>query len=152
MIQNPELEQITNACKLFEIIDKKGNGKINKEELFNGLNELYKSDKLKDDVDKIFENLDINNDLYIEYEEFIRAAIDKSIFLTDSSLRFAFNFFDKNNRGEITVEDLCSIFAGDDISNEELDRVKKIVKKINPSEIIKYNEFCQIMKTFISPQ
>ena len=149
---HPELEQITNACKLFEIIDKKGNGKINKEELFNGLNELYKSDKLKDDVDKIFENLDINNDLYIEYEEFIRAAIDKSIFLTDSSLRFAFNFFDKNNRGEITVEDLCSIFSGDDISNDELDRVKKIVKKINPSEIIKYNEFCQIMKTFISPQ
>jgi calcium-dependent protein kinase len=149
---HPELDQINNAGKLFEIIDKKGNGKINKEELFNGLNELYKSEKLKDDVDKIFENLDVNNDLYIEYEEFIRAAIDKSIFLTESSLKFAFNFFDKNGRGEITVEDLCSIFAGDEISNEELDRVKKIVKKINPSEKIRYNEFCEIMKTFINPQ
>jgi hypothetical protein len=47
---------------------------------------------------------------------------------------------------------LCSIFSGDDISSDELDRVKKIVKKINPSEIIKYNEFCEIMKTFINPQ
>ena len=149
---NPELEEIDNACKLFEIIDKKGNGKINKDELYNGLSELYKSEKLKDDVNKIFENLDINNDLYLEYEEFIRAAIDRSIFLTESSLKFAFNYFDKDNKGEITVDDLCSIFSGDTLSKNELERVRKLVKKISPDEKIRYKEFCEIMKAFISPQ
>ena len=149
---HPELEEIDNACKLFEIIDKKGNGKINKDELYNGLSELYKSVKLKDDVDKIFENLDINNDLYLEYEEFIRAAIDRSIFLTESSLKFAFNYFDKDNKGEITVDDLCSIFSGDTLSKNELERVRKLVKKISPDEKIRYKEFCEIMKAFISPQ
>ena len=149
---HPELEEIDNACKLFEIIDKKGNGKINKDELYNGLSELYKSVKLKDDVDKIFENLDINNDLYLEYEEFIRAAIDRSIFLTESSLKFAFNYFDKDNKGEITVDDLCSIFSGDTLSKNELERVRKLVKKISPDEKIRYKEFCQIMKAFIAPQ
>ena len=148
---HPELEDIDNACKLFGIIDKKGNGKINKEELYNGLSELYKSEKLKDDIDKIFENLDINKDLYLEYEEFVRAAIDKSIFLTDSSLKFAFKYFDKDNKGDITVEDLCSIFSGDSLSKKELERIKKLVKKITPDEKIRYKEFCEIMKAFLGP-
>ena len=28
----------------------------------------------------------------LEYEEFVRAAIDKSIFLTDKNMKFAFNY------------------------------------------------------------
>ena len=92
------------------MIDKNGNGKINQEELYNGLSELYKSDRLKEDVAEIFRNIDINNDLYLEYEEFVRAAIDKSIFLTDDSLKFAFNFFDKEGKGEITAKDLINVF------------------------------------------
>ena len=147
---HPELEEVNNACKLFGIIDKKGNGKINKEELYNGLSELYQSDKLKDDVDKIFKNLDVNNDLYLEYEEFIRAAIDKSIFLTDDSLKFAFNYFDKDGKGEITVDDLCSIFSGDELSKDEQDKVRKAVQKISPDEKINFSGFCEIMKSFIS--
>lgn len=146
---HPELEEVDNACKFFGIIDKKGNGKINKEELYNGLSEIYKSDKLKEDVEKIFENLDINKDLYLEYEEFVRAAIDKSIFLTDSSLKFAFNYFDKDNKGEITVEDLCSIFSGDSLSKKELERIKKLVNKISHDEKIRFQEFCEIMKAFL---
>jgi Ca2+-binding EF-hand superfamily protein len=149
---HPELDEIDNACKLFEKIDKKGNGKINKEELYAGLKEIYKSDRLKEDVDKIFENLDINNDLYLEYEEFVRAAIDRSIFLTEKSLKFAFNYFDKESKGEITVDDLCSIFSGEDISKEEMEDVRKIVKKISLDEKIRYREFCEIMKQFISPK
>ena len=146
---HPELDEINNACKLFEIIDKKGNGKINKAELLEGLKDIYKNDNLEEDCNKIFENLDVNNDLYLEYEEFIRAAIDKSIFLTEKSLKFAFNYFDKDGKGEITVDDLCSIFAGDEISKNEIEKVKKIIKKISKDEKIRYEEFSQIMKQFL---
>ena len=146
---NPELKEVDDACKIFGIIDKKGNGKINKEELFDGLSTIYQSDKLKQDVDEIFENLDVNNDLYLEYEEFVRAAIDKSIFLTESSLKFAFNFFDKSNKGEITVDDLINILSGDEVSNEEMERVREMIKNISPDEKIKFGEFKEIMKNFI---
>ena len=144
-----ELEEVNNSKKLFEIIDKKGNGKINKAELLEGLKDIYKNDNLEEDCNKIFENLDVNNDLYLEYEEFIRAAIDKSIFLTEKSLKFAFNYFDKDGKGEITVDDLCSIFAGDEISKNEIEKVKKIIKKISKDEKIRYEEFSQIMKQFL---
>ena len=147
---NPQLKEVDDACKIFGIIDKNGNGKINKEELFNGLSDIYQSDKLKQDVDEIFENLDVNNDLYLEYEEFIRAAIDKSIFLTENSLKFAFNFFDKSNKGEITPEDLISILSGDEVSKEEKERVRNMIKNISHDEKIKFGEFSEIMKSFIN--
>ena len=149
---NPELEEINNAGKLFEIIDKKGNGKINKEEFYNGLSEFYKSANLKNDIDKIFENIDIKKDLYIEYEEFVRAAIDRSIFLSSSYLKFAFKYFDRENKGEITVDDLCSIFSGDELSKNEIDKIRKLVQKISLDEKIRYKEFCTIMKSFIGQQ
>ena len=147
---NPDLKEVDDACKIFGLIDKNGNGKINKEELFNGLSDIYQSDKLQQDVDEIFKNLDVNNDLYLETEEFVRAAIDKSIFLTEKSLKFAFNFFDKTNKGEITVNDLINIFSGDDVSKEEMERVREMVGKISPDEKIRFEEFCEIMKAFLS--
>ena len=154
---NPELKEVDDACKIFGTIDKNGNGKINKEELYNGLCDIYQknkieiaNDKLKKDVEEIFTNLDVNNDLYLEYEEFVRAAIDKSIFLTENSLKFAFNFFDKSNKGEITVDDLISVLSGDEVSDDEMEKVRNIIKKISPNEKIRFEEFSQIMKTFIN--
>ena len=151
---HPELEEVDTACKLFGIIDKKGNGKITKEEFYNGLNPLYKNEKLKDDIDKIFENLDTNGSKYLQCEEFVRAAIDKSIFLTDDSMKFAFNYFDKDGKGEITIDDLISIFSGDVQKSDELDKIKKMIKDASHSndEKIRFKEFCDIMKSFIASQ
>ena len=118
--------------------------------LYNGLSDIYQSDKLKQDVDEIFQNLDVNNDLYLEYEEFVRAAIDKSIFLTEESLKFAFNFFDKSGKGEITENDLLNVFSGDEVSKEEIEKVRKMIKEISGKEGIRFGEFCSIMKAFIN--
>ena len=149
-----ELEDVDNASKLFGIIDKNGNGKITKEDLYNGLKEFYKSETLKEDVDKIFENLDNTGSKYLDYEEFIRAAIDKSIFLTDENMKFAFNYFDKDGKGEITIDDLCSIFSGGVLSKSDLEKTRNIIKEVSSShdEKIRFKEFCGIMKTFISSQ
>ena len=149
---HPELEEVDDACKLFGIIDKKGNGKITKEELYNGLSPFYKNENLKDEIDKIFENLVINGSIYLDYEEFVRAAIDKSIFLTEDSMKFAFNYFDKDGKGEITIDDLASIFSSDDKSKNELKKIKKMIKEAsgNNDEKIRFKEFCDIMKAFMS--
>ena len=151
---HPELEEVDDACKLFGLIDKKGNGKISKEEFYNGLNPLYKNENLKNDIDKIFENLDTDGNKYIECEEFVRAAIDKSIFLTEENMKFAFNYFDKDGKGEITIDDLVSIFSGDVQNKGELEKIRKMIKDISSSrdEKIRFKDFCDIMKSFISSQ
>ena len=148
----PDLDEIVNANKLFSKIDKKGNGRINSEELYNGLNEIIKSTQLKQDTIKIFENLDVNGNNYIDYEQFVRAAIDKTVFLTDDALKLSFNFFDKEEKGEITFDSIAKIY-GESIQNkcnvdEEL---KKIIKEVSKGdeEKIDYPLFCELMKNIL---
>ena len=151
---HPELEEVDDACKLFGLIDKKGNGKITKEEFYDGLSPLYKNEKLKDYINKIFENLDTDGNKYIECEEFVRAAIDKTIFLTDDNMKFAFNYFDKNGKGEIRVDDLVSIFSADVQNKKELEKITNMIKDVSSShdDKIRFKEFFNIMKSFISSQ
>ena len=144
---HPELEEIDLATKLFAKIDKKGNGKITKEELYAELKTFFQSENLEDDVNKIF-----GNKKYIDNEEFLRAAIDKKIFLTEDSLKFAFNYFDKNGNGEINADDICSIFSEGKLSKKEIEKAKKMIKEANNSkvEVIKYPEFCESMRQFLN--
>ena len=69
-------------------------------------------------------------------------------------MKFAFNYFDKDGKGEITIDDLCSIFSGDVLSKNELEKTRKMIKDATKSndEIIRFKEFCDIMKTFIANQ
>ena len=48
----------------------------------------------------------MNNNGFIEYEEFVRAAINKEIFITDHILLFAFKYFDKDGSDEITFDEI----------------------------------------------
>ena len=90
---------------------KLNNGKITKEELFMGLSERYKSGTLMKDIEQIYNNLSMDNNGYIGYEEFVRAAVSKEYFVKDNILRYAFRYFDKDDSGEITfdeIKQLCS--------------------------------------------
>ena len=144
---HPELKEIDLACKIFEKIDKKGNGKIKKEEFYEGLSSFYKYDQLQEDINKIFEK-----NKYIKCEGFIRAVIDKKIFLSKDLLGFAFNHFDKEKKGEITIDEICSIFSEGKLTKKEIEQAKKMIKEANPdkSENINFRHFCEIMKSFLN--
>jgi len=147
-----DIEDIDNACKLFGILDVDGNGKITKDELFIGLSSIIKSENLKSDVNQIFLNLDIDNSKYISYEEFVRAAIDKNIFLNDKLLKYAFQYFDKDNSGEITIDELASIFK-DHIKNKDCKKeLNSILKEvdINNDRVIDFEEFTKLMINLLS--
>ena len=156
---HPELKEVELACKIFSKIDTKGNGKITKDELYNGLSSFYQSENLKNDVDKIFKNFSNFKDIsknhkdnkYLEYEKFVRGSIDKKIFLTEESLKFAFNYLDKGGKGEINADDICNIFLEGNLGKYDIEKAKKIIKEStkNKTEIIKYEDFCEIMKAFL---
>lgn len=139
----PQLDEIVNACKLFNQMNTSGNGKLTKEELLKGLEKKIHKKTLKEDVDEIFEEMDSNNNGYIEYEEFVRAAIDKTIFLTDNFLKFAFKYFDKDGSGQISYNEIAEIF-GDSIAKGDVkESLKAIINQvdINGDGKISANEF-----------
>ena len=147
--QFPRIKDVINACKLFNQIDKNGDGKISKEELYKGLSGRYNTDNLEKEVDLIFKNLDMDNNGYIEYEEFVRAAVSKEYFVNENVLRFAFRYFDKDNSGEIEYKEIKELFSK---SIEDKDNVEQTLKEIikevdiNNDGKINFKEFSIVMK------
>ena len=148
----PQMKDVVNACKLFNQIDVNGDGKINKDELLKGLQNRIKSDTLKKDVDIIFQNIDMDNNGYIEYEEFVRGAVSKERFINTKVIQFAFRYFDKDGSGEITFDEIEEVFKDSiqDKSNVH-EALKKIIAEVdtNGDGIISFNEFADIMKKML---
>ena len=152
-----QLNQAHDAVKLFNQIDKNGDGKISKDELFNGLQPYKKEisdDELKKQVDIIFNNIDSDHNGYLEYEEFVRAAIDKDHFLSVNFLQFAFNYFDKDHDGEITLEEVKNKFFLSDKNRNNAKAQEQLQQSFNEIDIngdgkLSFEEFGKMMENII---
>ena len=148
----PQMKDVINACKLFNQIDINGDGKITEKELFKGLSTKIKSNTLQNDVHEIYKNLDMDNNGFIEYEEFVRAAVSKEKFMSDNVLRFAFRYFDKDGSGEITFDEIEEVFKkGLSTKINVHDGLKKIIEEVdvNGDGIISFDEFEIVMKKML---
>ena len=106
----------------------------------------------KHEIFEIFNNIDIDKNNYIEQEEFAKAAIDKNVFLSEKMLKFAFNFFDKDNNGLITIEEILKLFKNNKYNdNDSSNEIKKIMKMIDKNDDgdINFEEFSQFMKKLL---
>ena len=146
----PQMKDVINASKLFNKMDEDVDGKIYKRDFYESIEKHFKNVVItQEDVELIYKNIDINNNGYLDYEEFVFAAVDKTKFVNKSILKVAFKFFDKDNSGEITVDELEKIFCE---SSNEKDAIKKnlemILKEadINKDRKISLEEFIIIMK------
>jgi calcium-dependent protein kinase len=150
---NTHLPEIQDAYRLFNLIDNNGDGVISKEEFCKGLKKFWHKDEqeIEEEVDKIFKKIDADNNDYIEYEEFCRAAIDKSKFLKDDIIKMAFRFFDKDGSGDITMVEIKNFFFKDLSSDKEEEIMKIIVKEVdvNGDGKISFTEFKQVMKEIL---
>ena len=73
--------------------------------------EKYKKiEKKKKKVDNLFRLLDADINGFIEYEEFLRACIDKKEIFNDEYLKYAFKFLDRDNNNVISSEQIISAF------------------------------------------
>ena len=148
----PQMKDVINACKLFNQIDLNGDGKITEHELYKGLCTKIKSDTLEDDVRKIYEKLDMDDDGYIEYEEFVRAAVSKDKFMGDNVLKFAFRFFDKDNSGKIDFGEIEKVFKKSITDQNHVEEaLNKIIYEVdvNRDGKISFEEFSKVMKKML---
>ena len=155
-----QLNQAHDAVKLFNLIDKNGDGRITREELFNGLQPYKKElsdDELRKQVDTIFNNIDTDHNNYLEYEEFVRAAIDKDHFLSVNFIQFSFNYFDKDNNGEITYEEVKNKFCQSDKNKNSYQAQEQLKEAFNQIDIngdgkLSFEEFGEMMKNIIKKE
>jgi len=148
-----QLNSVQELYKLFNRIDYNGDGRITKEELLKGFKDYWflDSDSLVEDVEKIFAKVDDDYNGFIECEEFVRAGIDKNIFLNEEILKFAFRFFDKDGSGEITPDEIKNVFFQNN-NTEIIDRQLRLIFKqvdSNDDGKISFEEFASVMRSIL---
>ena len=107
----PSTNSSTNILKLYRFFNDSGDCKLTKEELIKGLSNYRDSLEVAEKVDHLFLLLDSDNNGYIEFEEFLRACIDKKELLKEEYLKYAYKFMDKENKGNLTVQDVNNLFC-----------------------------------------
>ena len=133
--------------KMFRYFNISGNCKLTKLELTQGLYSYKNKEEVDEMVNLIFKRLDGDNNGYIEYEEFIRACIDKKTLMTKEKLKYAFRFLDKDNTRTLNAQKILKAFLTE--PNKELEAVFNItLKEVDKDSdgIINFNEFVELMQ------
>ena len=140
----PNNEESKDILKIFRMFNMNDDGKLSKKELFNGLIKYFDEKNIKKEIDDIFLLLDGANRGFIEYEEFLRATLDQKILLSDENLVYAFNFFDKENTGKISVEKIKKTFVDDKVSEDVFRNIFNEIDSNKDGEI-DFQEFKDMM-------
>ena len=88
--------------KCFIQFDTNGDGRLDRDELISGLKMVDTKKDLEQEVDRVMKIIDVDGNGFIEYEEFLRASLDKDKILTPENVKIVFQLFDINKTGSIS--------------------------------------------------
>ena len=94
----------------------------------------------------------MDNDGYIGYEEFVRGAVNKEYFVQPNVLKFAFRYFDKDDSGEITFDEIKELFYESVPDKNQVNEVLNAIIKevdVDNNKKIDFEEFTYVMKGMI---
>jgi calcium-dependent protein kinase len=141
--------EVLNLRRIYKMMDKDQDGRISKAELKNAFREIHGTVLADIEVDNIFRSIDHDNNGYIEYEEFLRATVDRNLLLSEWNLRHAYDLFDLDKSGSISVEEVKIIIGGGkNIPDNIITDLLAEIDKKNDEEIT-YQEFKEIMNKIV---
>lgn len=105
--------EIQELKKIFQELDRDGNGSITLEELQGGLGERENAQALL----QILQAADTDGNGVINYTEFLAATMDAQTFLREEYLRTAFNMFDRDGSGKIDSSELNQLLSGEEFKD-----------------------------------
>ena len=138
-------EMTKELRKCFILFDANGDGRLDKDELINGLKMAETRDDLEREVDRVMKIIDVDGHGFIEYEEFLRASLDKNKILTPENVKIVFQLFDINKTGSISPSELKKVMGQN--ANIDEDVWNKIIRDIdlNKDGVISFYEFDQML-------
>ncbi|KAL1562481.1 Calcium-dependent protein kinase 15 [Salvia divinorum] len=139
-------EEIKGLKAMFTNMDTDNSGTITYEELKTGLARL--GSKLSEtEVQQLMEAADVDGNGTIDYIEFITATMHRHKLERDEHLFKAFQFFDKDDSGYITMDELETAMKEHGMG--EGATIKEIISEVDTDNDgkINYEEFCAMMRS-----
>jgi calcium-dependent protein kinase len=95
-------------------------------------------------------SVDLDGNGSIDYNEFLTATINREKILSQKNLELAFQTFDKDGSGKISVDEIMAIFNNNEVNDKCV--FEKMVKEAdeNGDGEISYEEFKHLMTKFFS--
>lgn len=138
-------EQTLAMDEIFAALDTKHKGEIDRKQLAHGYYQAFSRMLPNDVLDEIWERLDMSKKGMLNYSEFKLATLGDKDWLTTGIIRESFEYFDKHNRGSITVLELSGVFSKARIKDEDLIHVMEMVDQ-SGSGFISFLDFKRMMK------
>jgi len=138
-------KDIKEARDIFRDLDSNGDGKLSRDELLNGYRKFIPVASASALVDKIMKEVDTDNSGFIDYNEFLKASIDMKSIASPDYLQSAFNLFDRDRSGKISIEELRTVLQVSEQDGQILEGILKQVDQNGDGEI-DLEEFTAILK------
>ncbi|PWA98446.1 EF-hand domain pair [Artemisia annua] len=141
------VEEVAGLKETFEMMDTGNKGKINIEELRNGLQKLGQLIN-DDDLKVLMESVDLDRDGTFNYAEFVAVNVHLRRMVNDEHLHKAFALFDQNHNGYIEFEELRHALSDEEDTNGIEDVINAIMQDVDTDKDgrISYEEFAAMMK------
>merc|ERR1712176_396610 len=100
---------MVSVYNIFQDIDEDKSGRLSQEQLARGLVKLG----IKQDAAELMEILDMDKNGYISYTEFMAGALSSDVDISKKLLHQAFDMFDLDGDGYISMYELRLMLSGD---------------------------------------
>jgi Ca2+-binding EF-hand superfamily protein len=134
---------------VFEAINKSNSGMISKEEF---LEAFQKSGNSVEELEDLFDKVDINNNDGITYTEFVAASLEAEGELEEANIREAFDLISTNGR-YITKKDIGDIVSESLKNRNELSLIKQKIEvqmnkfsKTHKTDKVHYDDFAELFE------
>jgi len=111
-------EETEDLEKIFKQIDENGDGQLSKDEILKGYSEATGIPISEEEVDKMFEEIDLDKNGTIDYTEFVMATMSDKQTMTNDKLQLAFKLFDKDGNGSIEADEIKAVLGDSKMTSE----------------------------------
>ena len=129
----------------FDRIDENKDGELSLIELTNCLEAIYPREEAKIKAIEIFNEIDFNHDGTINFSEYLTLTMEKEKLVSEDMLKKAFQLFDIDGNGYITVTELKQTMPLQITNNQQWIELVKEVDQDGDCQI-SFTEFKEMME------